>query len=175
MLSTRILILALTWLAIGVRPLPSQQAPSLPSPLPAYRPPVLALVQPAAGGSLPSDKPALVFRFAPGDANDPIDAQSFAVTVDGVDHTSRFHVTAAEAWGMLEDADGGDAADVGTGVRQVFARVCSTRGACAEVSTTVPVVEAARANSASSNGSSSARRRRVVDAVVAAILRLLEQ
>jgi hypothetical protein len=148
----------------------AQQATPAAS-LPAYRPPALALVQPAAGGSLPSDKPVLVFRFAPGEANDPIDAHSFTVTVNGVDRTDRFQVTAAEGWGPLADAEAGG---VRVGPRQVFARVCSTRGACAEVAAVVPVVESAPAQPAQSEASGGVPRRKILDAVVAAIRKLLE-
>jgi hypothetical protein len=164
-------ILVLIWLVIGTSLLHAQQPPGPPTSLPAYRPPALALVQPAAGGSLPGDKPVLVFRFAPGEPNDPIDAQSFAVTVDGVDRTTRFQVTAAEAWGTLADSEEGGAT---AGAYQVSARICSTRGACAAVSATVPVVESARASPAPAEGSSGARRRKVMDAVVAVIRKLLE-
>ena len=150
----------------------AQQPPASSTSLPGYRPPALALVQPAAGGSLPSDKPVLVFRFAPGEPTDPIDALSFAVSVDGIDRTSRFQVTAAEAWGTVADVDAGE---MSARALQVSARICSTRGACAEVSATVPVFEPAHANPAPGEGTSSARRRKVIDAVIEAIRKLLDR
>jgi hypothetical protein len=70
------------------QPVPAP-APSS-SPAPAYRPPALALVQPAAGGSVPQDRPVVVFRFAAGEPNDLIDVRSFAVAVDGHDRTQLF-------------------------------------------------------------------------------------
>jgi hypothetical protein len=169
--------LARTWIAVLpylvllVMPLEAQQAPSAAPSLPAYRPPALALVQPAAGGSLPDDKPVIVFRFAPGEANDPIDAQSFAVTVDGTDRTARFQVTAGEAWGTLAES-GESSASPGT--HQLSARICSARGACSEVSATVAVIESASASPSPAEGSANARRRKVVDAVVAVLRKLLE-
>lgn len=166
-----------TWIAVllclvlSATPLAAQQSPGAASSLPAYRPPALALVQPAAGGSLPSDKPILVFRFAPGEPNDPIDAQSFAVTVDGTDRTSRFQVTAGEAWGTLAELPEGSASP---GTHQVSARICSTRGACSEVTAAVAVIASARASSAPAEASGNARRRKVVDAVVSVLRKLLE-
>jgi hypothetical protein len=171
MRSARTWIAVLPWLVLPAMPLEAQQAPSPASSLPAYRPPALALVQPAAGGSVPDDKPVVVFRFAPGEPNDPIDAQSFAVTVDGVDRTAGFQVTAGEAWGTLANSGEGD---VSAGTRQIAARICSARGACAEVSATVAVIESARASPASAEGSANARRRKVMDAVVAVLRKLLE-
>src|SRR3712207_547682 len=70
-------------------PFPPLPAPGPPSgqvpPSGAYRTPSLALVQPASGGTVPQDKPVVVFRLMQGDASDPIDARSFVVTVDGQD------------------------------------------------------------------------------------------
>jgi hypothetical protein len=166
-----------TWIAVlqclvlPVVPLKAQQAPSASSSLPAYRPPALALVQPAAGGSVPDDKAVIVFRFAPGEPNDPIDAQSFAVTVDGTDRTSRFQVTAGEAWGALAELPEGSASP---GTHQVSARICSTRGACSEVTAAVAVIASARASSAPAEASGNARRRKVMDAVVSVLRKLLE-
>lgn len=166
-----------TWIAVlpclvlSATPLTAQQVPSAASSLPAYRPPALALVQPAAGGSVPDDKPVIVFRFAPGEPNDPIDARSFAVTVDGTDRTSRFQVTAGEAWGALSELPEGSASP---GTHQVSARICSTRGACSEVTAAVAVIGSARASSAPVEGSGNGRRRKVMDAVVAVLRKLLE-
>ena len=148
-----------------------QQAPGASPSLPAYRPPALALVQPAAGGSLPEDKPVIVFRFAPGEPNDPIDARSFGVSVNGVDRTELFQVSAAEAWGALGDPE---ESGVNAGPHHVAARICSARGACAEISATVSVVEASATSRASSEPSPHVTRRKVVDAVVSILRKLLE-
>lgn len=171
MRSVRTWIAILSCLALLAAPLKAQQAPGAASSLSPYRPPALALVQPAAGGSVPDDKPVIVFRFAPGEPNDPIDAQSFAVTVDGTDRTSRFQVTAGEAWGALAELPEGSASP---GTHQVFARICSARGACSEVTATVAVIESARASSAPAEASGNARRRKVMDAVVSVLRKLLE-
>src|SRR5690349_18729997 len=78
-------IVALPWTSIGAQ----QPPPPVPSPVPAsasspalmsYRPPAIALVQPllppAGTGSVPRDRPAVVFRFAAGEPDDPLDARS---------------------------------------------------------------------------------------------------
>ena len=101
----------------------------------AYRAPQIALVQPRPGGTVAQDRPALVFRFAQGEPDDPIDIASFAVSVDGEDRTKGFQVTAAQAWGPL-----GDTPPVG--LHEVTARVCSTRGACATAQGSVAVLPA---------------------------------
>ena len=98
-----------------------------------YRAPLIALVQPTPGGTVAQDRPAVVFRFAQGEPDDPIDVASFAVSVDGEDRTKGFQVTAAEAWGPL-----GDAPPVG--LHEVTARVCSSRGACATAQGSVAVL-----------------------------------
>jgi hypothetical protein len=71
---------------------------------------------------------------------DPVDARTFAVTVDGVDRTALFQVTADEAWGALAKPGSADSL-IALGSHAVLARVCSARGACAEAATTVLVVE----------------------------------
>jgi hypothetical protein len=131
---------------IAIHPSGAAQEPVIPSPapqspvvqLPAYRLPALALVQPAAGGNVPSDKPVVVFRFAPGEPNDPIDVRSFAVGVDGHDRTHLFQVNGGEAWGPLAPPDAESALEPGS--HEIAARICSSRGACADVSATVLVV-----------------------------------
>lgn len=100
-----------------------------------YRSPVIALVQPAAGTVLPQDRPVAVFRFSAGEASDPVDAGTFAVSVGGHDRTSLFHVTAGEAWGPLGPAG----AEPAVGSHEVRARVCSTRGACAMTTALVTI------------------------------------
>ena len=111
--------------------------------LPPYRAPALSLVQPPAGGRLPQDRPIVVFRFAPGESGDPIDAQSFSVTVGGENRSGLFQVAASEAWGPLAPAAAGQAEAMAPGVHAIAARICSVRGACAEVSAMVTVVASA--------------------------------
>lgn len=166
--------------ALGVAqqpaPVPPSGPPAQPAAvvqLPTYRPPALALVQPAAGGSVPQDRPVVVFRFAPGEPNDPIDARSFGVAVDGADRAAAFQVTTSEAWGSIADA--GDGAFV-AGAHQVTARICSARGACAEVTVPVTVIPSAAVSRPSADSSAKtalSRRRRVIDALVAAVKHLL--
>ena len=152
-----------------VPPSPGSPAPQSPPPaaIAAYRAPVIALVQPAGGGTVPQDKPVVVFRFAQGEATDPLDARSFAVSVDGEDRTALFQVAAAEAWGPL--ADGAHA--LAAGAHQVTARICSARGACAAVSATVTIVPPQQAGA--STAASGSRRERLIDLVLQAARRLL--
>ena len=149
----------------------AQQAPSPATPLPPYRSPALALVQPAAGGSVPQDRPVVVFRFAPGEPNDPIDVRSFAVTVDGQDRTGLFQVSVSEAWGSLNRVDH-DSSLFDTGPHQLAARICSARGACAELSATVSVVPSA-VEGVDAELPRSARRRKVLNALLDAIRKIL--
>jgi hypothetical protein len=142
--------------------------------VPPYRSPVLALVQPAAGGSVGDDRPIVLFRFAPGEPNDPIDARSFAVAVNAIDRSAAFQVTATEAWGAIADTS----TAVGVGPHHITARICSARGACAFTTATVTVVRAmpappARDAAADSTSSASARRRRVMSRLLEALQQLL--
>jgi hypothetical protein len=105
------------------------------------------LVQPAGGGTVPQDKPVVVFRFAQGEAGDPVDARSFVVTVDGQDRTALFQVSvaSAEAWGPLAPvaappAQPDFALALPAGAHEVTARVCSVRGVCAMASAVVVAV-----------------------------------
>lgn len=136
--------------------------------VPAYRPPALALVQPAAGGSVPQDRPVVVFRFAPGEPNDPIDLRSFTVTVDGEDRTDLFQVTAAEAWGPLTTSTGATPTTE-EGSHHIAARICSSRGACSEMSATVAIT-----GMPTSRDRQTARKRAVVDALVELARKLLK-
>jgi hypothetical protein len=66
--------------ATRAKHLGAQQPPASPPAtnapvLAAYRAPTIALVQPPAGGSVPQDKPVVVFRFAAGEPDDPIDSR----------------------------------------------------------------------------------------------------
>ena len=159
------LVLAAALASTTSAPIGAQGPPTAP-----YRPPVIALVQPSAGASVPSDKPIVVFRFAPSDSSDPIDARSFAIAVDGEDRTALFQVTTTEAWGSLVPApiEGSGAAPVG--VRQVAARICSIRGACVEVSERVTLV----ASQAAVTDAPLDRKRSLLDLVLLALRKLIE-
>lgn len=124
---------------------PTALAAQQPPPTP-YRSPTIALVHPAHTGTVPRDRPVIVFRFAPGESDDPIDARSFAVTVDGVDRSARFQVASHEAWGSMAGAPETDAT-LDTGPHAVAARICSVRGSCATTAATVIVDAGATAKS----------------------------
>ena len=146
-------------------------------PLSPYRVPVIALVQPASGGTVPQDRPVVVFRFAPGEADDPLDVSSFRVAVDGSDETTRFQVGATEAWGPIgapiaAGNTGGDGA-IANGAHQVLAQVCSSRGTCAEASALITVVPSAAAATASGETKAGSRRARVIDALLSAVKKIL--
>jgi len=108
-----------------------------------YRAPAIVLAYPEAGTALPADRPVVLFRFAPREADDPIDAASFKATVDGVDRTTQFRATSSEAWGALGDTaaihSGAASAAPTTGPHNVAVRVCSARGACGGLAVVVDV------------------------------------
>jgi hypothetical protein len=169
---------AIVWSAVAVWVVPAvtiAQQPPGPPVVPTHRLPVIVLAQPPEGATLPQDRPIVMFRFAAGEPNDPIDLASFAVTVDGVDRTSLFQVTAGEAWGPLVSADTVAAARL----HQLTARICSARGACAFATTAVSVVPSATSQpaaggaAADSSSSASSRRRRVIDVILEALKKLL--
>lgn len=111
---------------------PAAQQP----PATQYRLPTITLVHPVNMGTVPRDRPTLVFRFAPGESDDPIDSRSFAVTVNGVDRSERFQVASHEAWGSIAGAPGTDA-PLDIGPHTVTARICSVRGSCSTTAATV--------------------------------------
>jgi hypothetical protein len=131
---------------------------SIPVPPPAagtatlapYRAPLIALVQPApasaggstAAGSVPRDRPVVVFRFAAGEPDDPLDVRSFVVAVDGADRTALFQTTVAQAWGSLASDEQRARGELAVGAHRVVARICSTRGACGVADAQVVVVPA---------------------------------
>lgn len=161
-------------LVLGLGALTAQQPTPPPNSLPVlgpYRAPALALVQPTAGGSVPQDRPVVVFRFAPGEPNDPVDARSFAVTVDGENRSSLFQISPSEAWGPLAPSRADGAPAISIGAHHIAARICSTRGACTEVITTVTV--APPATSATSIDSAADRKRSLVDLILTAARKLL--
>ena len=112
--------------------------------VPRSRAPVLALVQPPAGSTIPTDRPVVVFRFAPSEAADPIDVSSFRVWLDGSDRSSGFHVDGAEVWGSLAEPSSGSpasqASTLGAGVHLVTARLCTARGICSTANALVTVL-----------------------------------
>lgn len=114
-------------------------SPHVRGPVP-YHAPSIVVAYPERGASLPADKPFVVLRFAPGEADDPIDVASFRATVDDADRTTLFRVSEAQAWGRLGDtlASGG-AGGVTPGQHVVSARVCSTRGACGTLTVAIDV------------------------------------
>ena len=158
-------LVALALIVASVSAAPAQQAA-----LPPYHPPVLALAQPPAGTGLPQDRPVVVLRFAQGEPNDPIDVGSFAVAVDGQDRTRQFQVTATEAWGTLA-ASGGGESDIEAGAHQLAARICSARGACTELSTTVSVVPPTVGGAA--DEASDSRRRKLITTLLDALRKIL--
>jgi hypothetical protein len=158
-------------LTAGAAALHAQSPAQAPAP---YRAPTIALVQPPMGGTVPRDKPVVVLRFARGEATDPVDVSTFALSVDGVNRTPLFQVTADEAWGPLTKPASTDSL-ITIGAHAVVARVCSVRGACAETATTVLVVDApnATATSAASQSQSKSTRTRVIELVLDAMRKLI--
>lgn len=136
-----------------------------------YRGPTLTMVQPAPGAAVPIDRPIIVFRYVPGSAADPVDARSFAVTVDGESRSALFQVTATEAWGPMVSTVEGAQSAIALGPHQIAARICSVRGACSEIAATVNVIQSAAAGGAHTTTD---RRRSVIDLLLAAARKLLE-
>jgi hypothetical protein len=106
----------------------------------AYRTPAIVLAYPDAATTLPSDKPVVLLRFAPREADDPIDPRSFRATIDGVDRTTSFRVSDHEAWGTLASGAPNDLAEATTsGSHTLGVRVCSVRGACGALTVVLDV------------------------------------
>ena len=144
----RMAIVAFLLGAVRAYPIEAQQPaapqqPQLPATTSAvlapYRAPVLALVQPVTG-TVTQDKPVVVFRFATGEADDPLDVGSFVVAVDGTDRTALFHTTAVQAWGPLASETQLARGELAAGTHRVVARICSTRGACSAAEATLLVL-----------------------------------
>lgn len=147
----------------------AQQAPPNGQALPTHHPPLLAIAQPAPGASIPQDHAVVIFRFSPGEPDDPLDARSFVVLVDRSDRTSLFQVTAAEAWGPLTP-NGTDPPSLGA--HEVSARICSTRGVCNETSGIVNVAPHNTAPNPASDRPAD-RKRTLIDLLLAAARKLL--
>lgn len=162
-------VLVLLLFAFGAGPLSAQQ----PAGISTYRAPAIALVQPAGVGTVAQDRPAVVFRFLPGEAGDPLDVRSFAVAVDGADRTPLFQLSATEAWGPLAATGAeGERSDITLGAHQLSARICSTRGVCASVVTTVTVVPAPGTSAGAATVAS--RKARLFDALLTVARKLLD-
>jgi hypothetical protein len=130
---------AVSMAALLVAPSAYAQAPAS-TPVGTLRSPQLQLVQPPVGGSLPSDRPTVFYRYGPGDATDPIDDASFQLWVDRTERTSGFRVGNGEAWGRL-----GAERPLSPGAHLVVARVCSVRGICTAANNVVIAVPTAAA------------------------------
>lgn len=129
------------------------------------------MVHPLDGGIVPEDKPIVVLRFAPGEPADAIDTRSLVVTVDGEDRTALFQFTGTEAWGPIV----APAAKVSRGAREIRARICSARGACASTKATVvigPSAIAGAGNDVDAGGPS--RKSQVLDVLITAVKALLK-
>lgn len=137
---------------------------------PASAVPLIELAQPAPGATVPRDKPVVLFRFSAADPSDPIDAGSFAVTVDGENRTSLFRLTAAEAWGPLAPPTEDGALDIAQGVHRIAARICSVRGVCAELTEQLTVV----ASEAAVNDAPLDRKRSLLELLLLALRKLIE-
>jgi hypothetical protein len=174
-------VAALSSAVVPARSLAAQVPPPSPSPtatpgmLAPYRAPLIALVQPAgtAGGFVPQDRPVVVFRFAAGEADDPLDVRSLVVAVDGADRTVLFQTSASEAWGALADDEAVRRGKLAAGAHRVAARICSARGACGSTEAQVLVVPGLVTEKATAADES--RRRRVLGAVLGIARRLIGQ
>jgi hypothetical protein len=163
-----ILAAALAGCTAGAPALASAQQPAPASD--AYRLPSIVMVQPLDGGSVPRDRPIVVFRLAAGEPTDPIDTRTFALSVDGADRTAAFQVTATEAWGPVVEPDTRPA-DVGGGTTHtIAARICSQRGACTAMTATVGTV----VSPAVGTGAPATRKARLIDLLLTAARKLLE-
>jgi hypothetical protein len=160
-------IVAASLIALAIAHTAPAQQPAPPA-LPSYHPPLLALVQPAADGSVPQDRPIIVFRFAPGDSTDPVDARSFAITVDGKDRSAGFQAARDMVWGALTPPDA--AAALGAGAHMLVARICSIRGSCGEVTASVTITAAP---TAATDAPTANRMRTLLDLLLVAIKKLL--
>jgi hypothetical protein len=149
-------------------PLMGQDVAQPSANLPTYRAPLIALAQPLSGGVVAQDKPVIVFRFAAGEPEDPVDARSFAVSVDGEDRTQLFQMTMTEAWGPLASS----AESIALGSHELVARICSARGACGTATAVVTV--APPGPGASAPAVKIHRKTKILDALFGALRTLLK-
>jgi hypothetical protein len=122
---------------------------------------------------VPQDRPVVVFRFAAGEADDPLDVRSLVVAVDGIDRTALFQTTAAQAWGPLADGESIARGQLAAGQHRVVARICSTRGACSTVEAQVLVVPGPANAAAAEKAGPESTKRRLLGAMLSATRRLL--
>jgi hypothetical protein len=144
----------------GVASVVAQQAVSA-----SYTAPRLELVHPPPGVSVPADHATVVFQYASTEV-DPLDLGSLRVTVDGIDRTSHFRVTAHAAWGPIV---GGDTS--GIRAHELRARICSIRGVCVSVDAIVTV---AGSRPPAKPSRSTERRGKIIDVVLEMARRLLK-
>jgi hypothetical protein len=163
-------------------------SPAAPAaPIVAYRPPALALAQPLDGGTVPQDKPVVVFRFVAGERDDPVDVRTFAVTFEGLDRSTAFQLDpgTGTAWGSL---DAGQTSlplivtapqPLSIGVHRGTARVCSQRGMCSTTAFSVviapPIGSAAAAttNAAAPSSNGPSKKSRVLGGLLKALQSLI--
>jgi hypothetical protein len=143
----------------------------------AYRTPALALAQPPGGGTVPADRPSVVFRFALGEPDDPLDTRSFLVAVDGHDRTALFQLSGSQAWGpLVPPSENGGV--LTPGAHQLTARICSSRGACATVSATVTAVTdqtLSAATAAAPNATPTSRKTQLLNLLLSGAKRLIDR
>jgi len=153
-------------------------SPAAPAaPIVAYRAPALALAQPLDGGTVPQDKPVVVFRFVPGERDDPVDVRTFAVTFEGNDRSSAFQMDPATgtAWGTLDGSASaaGPATPLSIGTHRGIARVCSQRGMCTSAAFSVviasPVASSGTLNSATPATPPASKKARLLGGLLKAI------
>lgn len=135
--------------------------------------PAIALTQPPDGGTVYQDRPTILLRFVEGEPGDRLDLASFALSVDGVDRTGVFQLSATEAWGSLAaSADGA----LAIGAHRITARICSVRGVCSTLGATVVVIPpfvAGPGNSTVAKKAGVSRVRRLLEAAVDVTRRIL--
>lgn len=157
-------------------------SPVVPSTLSQpYRAPVITLVQPtmppAGTGSVPLDRPAVVFRFAAGEPDDPLDGRSLTIAVDGIDRTALFQTAAThaggQAWGPLAPPEAVKRGELAIGAHRVAARVCSARGACSTAEAQVLVLPGLAASARNEAAAPKGVRQRLLDAVLSVTRKLL--
>jgi hypothetical protein len=172
-----IAILALTASAVRAVPL-CAQAPtgdSSPVTLP-YRAPQLALAEPVGGAGLPQDNPSVVFRFAQGETDDPLDLATFEVAIDGAGRTTQFRVDSTTAWGSLDPPPTDPSAPhdhaLALGIHQLAARICSARAICTDTRATVTVIGP---STGTGDTTAPAKRRSALVAVIVLILSLIRK
>ena len=161
LVTTSVVALGLPRAAAMAQP-PAPQAYVIPA---TPRVPVIALVQPPNGGTIPLDRPVLVFRFTAADPSEPLDLGSLRVLMDDKDVTNAFHITPNESWGTLPLPSPVGAPGV-AGLHTVRGRICSLRGACGTVAATVSVMAEQTAASPPNAGASTGRPKGLLGALV---------